>query len=104
MNELGILVIRIVTGEELFANASIDSSGRLVAKNPLILRAFPPKIEGGPPSYGFMPFPPFADHDNDTSLSFEPLHIVYTYVPSEEYQDHYKKSLEQNTTKGIITG
>lgn len=103
-----ILGVKLVTGQEFFANCEYTTDGRLVAKGPVALRMVPSTLQGGQPSMAFVPFLELADHDSLQPLLIEPLHIVYTYTPAAdfvaEYNNIFSGENTGTTTSQIITG
>jgi hypothetical protein len=94
---MNIMGIKLVTGEEVIADATRLPDGRLSLKNAVQLRMAPPQIAGGQPGLGFTPFPAFSIEKE--SIAVEPLHVVYTYTPDESITHNY----EQMFGSGIIT-
>ena len=96
--------IKLVTGEEVVADVENSGDGRFKLTNSVQLRMVPPQVQGGSPSMGFVPFPPFAEQKQ--SILIEPLHVAYTYDPVEDIVDNYKQTFGGIITppKQIITG
>ena len=94
---MNILGIKLVTGEEVIADATRLPDGRLSLKNAVQLRMAPPQIAGGQPGLGFTPFPAFSIENE--SVTVEPLHVVYSYNPDESITHNYN----QMFGSGIIT-
>ena len=65
---MSIKGFKLVTGEEVISESTISGDGRALLKNPMQLRVVPPKINGAPPSMGFVPFPAFADQSKEPCL------------------------------------
>jgi hypothetical protein len=100
-----VLGVKLVTGQEFFANCEYTTDGRLKATGMVSLRMMPARIQGGEPTMAFVPFLEMADHEPPQSLLIEPLHIVYTYVPYQDLITEYNNMFTQNTgTQQIITG
>lgn len=101
-----VLGVKLVTGQEFFADCEYTKDGRLMAKGPVSLRLMPSKIQGGEPQMAFVPFLEMADHDTLQPLLIEPLHIVYTYTPASDFVTEYGNifSGENTGSKQIITG
>jgi hypothetical protein len=103
---MSVLAVKLVTGQEFFAECTRTQDGRLMAKGPVSLRLVPSKIQGGEPNMAFVPFLEMADHNEMQPLLIEPLHIVYTYTPAQDFVEEYNKIFfgENTGSKQIITG
>jgi hypothetical protein len=102
---MNIMGIKLVTGEEVIADADRLSDGRLLLRNAVQLRMAPPQVAGGQPGLGFTPFPAFAVEKEN--IAIEPLHIVYTYSPDESIKHNYNQMFGSGIitpSKQIITG
>lgn len=102
---MNILGIKLVTGEEVIADATRLPDGRLSLKNAVQLRMAPPQIAGGQPGLGFTPFPAFSIENE--SVTVEPLHVVYSYNPDESITHNYSQMFGSGIitpSKQIITG
>jgi hypothetical protein len=101
---MNIKGFKLVTGEEVISNTTIGVDGRALLINPMQLRVVPPKINGAPPSMGFVPFPAFADQSKDVAIIIEPLHIAYTYDPDQNIIDNYNAMMSGGSSNQLITG
>jgi hypothetical protein len=101
---MNIKGFKLVTGEEVISEASISNDGRAILKNPMQLRVVPPKINGAPPSMGFVPFPAFADQSKEVVIAIEPLHIAYTYTPDQNIIENYNAMMSGGSSNQLITG
>jgi hypothetical protein len=101
---MSIKGFKLVTGEEVISESTVSGDGRALLKNPMQLRIVPPKINGAPPSMGFVPFPAFADQSKEVSILIEPLHIAYTYDPDQEIIDNYNAMMSGGSSNQLITG
>jgi hypothetical protein len=96
---MNIQGIKLVTGEEVIADVSVNPQSQLQLKNPVQLRVAPPKVAGASPQMGFIPFPTFSQQKEGEIIIVEPLHVVYTYTPASDISDNYN----QMFGSGIIT-
>ena len=101
---MSIKGFKLVTGEEVISESTISGDGRALLKNPMQLRVVPPKINGAPPSMGFVPFPAFADQSKEVTILIEPLHIAYTYDPDQNIIDNYNAMMLGGSSNQLITG
>ena len=103
-----IMGAKLVSGEDVIGDITVDDLGRLCLKDPVGIRLFPPKVPGGSPNMSFAPFPSFADQKPGSVVHIEPLHVVYTYLPVEEiimqYNSIFGSGIITPATKQIITG
>lgn len=99
-----IMGVKLVTGQEVFGEFQITPEGRVKLTNPVALRMVPSQLQGGQPSMAIVPFPEMADPSSGPLL-IEPLHIVYTFVPFEDFVAEYKAIGQGGSgDKQIITG
>lgn len=102
---MAILGIKLVTGEQVFGDVEKTQDGRLRVRLPVSLRMVPSNIQGGQPSMAFVPFPEWADTESNLPIYFEPLHVVYTFVPYKELVLEYNALSDGETgSPQIITG
>lgn len=101
---MNIKGFKLVTGEEVISDSTISNDGRAILKNPMQLRVVPPKINGAPPSMGFVPFPAFADQSKEVVIVIEPLHIAYTYDPDSNIIENYNAMMSGGSSNQLITG
>lgn len=101
---MSIKGFKLVTGEEVISETTISQDGRALLKNPMQLRVVPPKINGAPPSMGFVPFPAFADQSKEVLIMIEPLHIAYTYEPDQNIIENYNAMMSGSSSNQLITG
>lgn len=101
---MAIKGIKLVTGEEIIADVENSGDNRFKLTNSVQLRMVPPQVQGGQPSMGFVPFPPFGEQKQ--SILIEPLHVAYMYDPVEDIVSNYKQTFGGIITppKQIITG
>jgi hypothetical protein len=101
---MNVIGIKLVTGEEVIAQAQQTQSGQIKVSMPVQIKLMPPQIQGGPPSLGFAPWPEYAVEGSPILL--EPLHVVYTYTPDTGIVSEYNamQNQEKTSTNQIITG
>jgi hypothetical protein len=84
-----IYAIKLVTGEELLGEVEIEEFNRMVIKNPLGIAIV--RGRDGQPNVGFAPFPIHAGQKSDSTIAFLREHIVYYYVPAEDFINNYNQ-------------
>lgn len=102
---MNVIGIKLVTGEEIIAEAGQTTTGQIKVSLPVQIKQIPAQIKGAPSSLGFAPWPEFAL--TGSPILLEPLHVVYTYTPDTTLVDEYNamvQSGEEATSPQIITG
>jgi hypothetical protein len=92
-----VIVVKLVTGEDVLGELDSESPKEFVLKNPVgvsIVRG-----PDGQPNVGFTPFPMHAEQKSGTTMALSKSHIVYDYVPAEDFITNYN----QIFGTGIIT-
>lgn len=80
--------MKLVTGEELIGEVKSQNGGEMVIKNPLGIAIVRGQV-GQPPNVGFAPFPIHAEQKPDSTIALRLEHIVYYYVPAEDFIKNY---------------
>ena len=93
-----ILIVKLVTGEEILGEKWNDGSGAdwIKLKNPVGVAVV--RGKDGQPSVGFAPFPLHAEPKSGEVVAFQSQHVVYSYEPAEDFRTNY----EQLFGTGII--
>ena len=74
---MNIQGIKLVTGEEVIAEVSVNSQGQLQLKNAVQLRMVPPKVAGASPQMGFVPFPAFSQQKQNEIIALFAIILVF---------------------------
>lgn len=102
---MDIRIFKLVTGEDIIGEL-IAAGGKFRVKNPV--RVAMMRGQDGAPNVGFAPFPSYTDEVKDAILEFLREHVVYYYVPAEDFRKNYEQmfglGLILPTEKKIITG
>ena len=77
----------MVTGEEVIGELETKNDNKFVIKNPLGIAIV--RGKDGTPNVGFSPFPIHAEQKSDSVIAFRREHIVYYYVPAEDFVKNY---------------
>jgi hypothetical protein len=85
-----IYALKLVTGEELIGEVEVENTSQMVIKNPLGIAIVRGQV-GQPPNVGFAPFPIHAEQKSDSTIAFLREHIVYYYVPAEDFVSNYNQ-------------
>jgi hypothetical protein len=94
---MNVIALKLVTGEDVLGELDSDGPTQFVLKNPVgvsIVRG-----PDGQPNVGFTPFPMHAEQKSGTTMALLKTHIVYDYVPAEDFITNYN----QIFGTGIIT-
>lgn len=83
---MNILIIKLITGEEVIADAEASQLGYLELKNPMVLMGRPD--ESGKIRMGMIPFAQFTE---DKVVRLYPHAIVADYKPAVEILNQYNR-------------
>jgi hypothetical protein len=102
---MNIIALKLVTGEDVLAEVESEDEISVVLENPVAIAV----VRGpkGEPNVGFAPFPLHAPHQNGAKIVLLRKHIVYHYVPAEDFITNYKQIFGAGIVlpnKQIITG
>lgn len=78
--------MKLVTGEEVIGEV-VGESMEFTIKNPLGIAIV--RGKDGTPNVGFSPFPIHAEQKSDSIIAFKREHVVYYYVPAEDFIKNY---------------
>ena len=65
----------------------VENETQFTFKNPLGIAIV--RGKDGTPNVGFSPFPIHAEQKSDTTIDFLRQHVVYYYVPAEDFVKNY---------------
>ena len=82
-----ILALKLVTHEEILGEIEAESETEFVLVNPVGITVV--RGKDGMPNVGFSPFPIHAEQKSDTTIDFLQRHVVYSYVPAEDFVKNY---------------
>jgi hypothetical protein len=101
-----ILALKLITGEDVLGELESQSETEFVLVNPVGIAVV--RGRDGQPNVGFSPFPLHGEQKSGITISLAKKHIVYYYVPSEDFITNYNQIFGSNIllpqTKQIITG
>lgn len=100
-----ILAFKLVTGEDLLGEIESESETEFVLVNPVGIAVV--RGKDGQPSVGFSPFPIHGEQKSDATIAFYKKHVVYSYVPAEDFISNYKQIFGSGLivpSQQIITG
>ena len=92
-----ILALKLVTGEDILGEIESQSETEFVLVNPVGIAIV--RGKDGTPNVGFTPFPIHAEPESGIERVFKDEHIVYQYVPAEDFRTNY----DQLFGTGLIT-
>ena len=103
---MDIIALKLITGEDVLGELESESETSVVLSNPVGITVV--RGKDGTPNIGFSPFPLHAEQKKDSSVVFAHKHVVYHYVPAEDFITNYKQifgsGLIVPPSKQIITG
>lgn len=82
-----VLALKLITGEDLLGEIESESETEFVILNPVGIAVV--RGKDGQPSVGFTPFPIHAEQKTDGTIAFAKKHVVYSYVPAEDFINNY---------------
>jgi len=102
---MDIQIVKLITGEEVLGEIESQSETETVLCNPVGVAVV--RGQNGQPSVGFAPFPLHAAEEKNRRLAFKNKHIVYCYVPAEDFITNYNQIFGSGIilpNKQLITG
>ena len=102
---MNILVLKLITGEEVLGEVVNKDPSFVALKNVVGIAVV--RGQDGQPSIGFSPFPLHAEPKTGNKFTFSKKHVVYNYVPAEDFINNYKQIFGAGIitpNKQIITG
>lgn len=81
-----VKIIRLITGEELLAEVTIETGNSVTVKNAVRIAVIPNPQDRQNPTVGLAPFAQFAD---DKALVLKQQHVVYIATPIREFISQY---------------
>lgn len=103
---MDIRILKLVTGEEVLGEfLSEDHDTIFVLRNPVGVAIV--AGQDGRPNVGFAPFPLHAEQQKDAKFDFQRSHVVYSYVPAEDFINNYNQIFGAGIvlpSKKLITG
>ena len=81
-----VKVLKLITGEEVIARVSEESSNLLTLEKPMTLQMMPPTTSTGQVGFAMMPWIKAAKNDK-TTISIE--HILVTDEASDQTEKNY---------------
>jgi hypothetical protein len=101
-----ILIMKLVTGEEILGEIESESETEYVIENPVGIAIV--RGKDGQPSVGFAPFPLHAEQKTGATVAISKKSVVYSYVPAEDFINNYNQIFGSGIvlppTKTLITG
>ena len=84
-----ILILKLITGEEVLGEVESSSDTEFVIQNPVGIAVV--RGQDGRPNVGFAPFPLHAEQVKDSTVIIAKKHVVYSYVPAKDFIDNYNQ-------------
>jgi len=84
-----IIVLKLVTGEEVLGEVQSESETEWVLENPVGIAVV--RGKDGQPNVGFAPFPIHAPQKPGSVIALAKKHVIYSYVPAEDFITNYNQ-------------
>jgi hypothetical protein len=84
-----IIALKLITGEEILGELETEDEKQLTLNNPVGIAVV--RGKDGQPNVGFAPFPLHAEQVPDQKLALDKSHVIYSYVPAEDFVNNYKQ-------------
>lgn len=100
-----VIALKLVSGEDVLGELDSESETEFVFANPVGISIV--RGQDGKPNVGFTPFPMHAEQKSGTTVSIKKKHVVYDYVPAEDFITNYNQIFGSGIItppKQIITG
>lgn len=100
-----LLVMKLVTGEDVFGEIESESETEFVIVNPVGIAVV--RGKDGQPNIGFAPFPLHAEQKTGATVAINKKSVVYSYVPAEDFINNYNQIFGSGIvlpSKTLITG
>lgn len=102
---MNLLVMKLVTGEDVFGEIESESETEFVIVNPVGIAVV--RGKDGQPNIGFAPFPLHAEQKTGATVAINKKSVVYSYVPAEDFINNYNQIFGSGIvlpSKTLITG
>lgn len=86
---MDIIAIKLITGEDVLAERVGQDETSLILMNTVGIAVV--RGKDGQPNVGFAPFPLHGEQKTDQELVIAKKHVVYSYVPAEDFISNYKQ-------------
>ena len=84
-----IIVLKLITGEEVLGEVQAQSETEWVLENPVGIAVV--RGKDGQPNVGFAPFPIHAPQKPRSIVFLSKKHVIYSYVPAEDFITNYNQ-------------
>jgi hypothetical protein len=84
-----IIVLKLITGEEVLGEVQSQSETEWVLENPVGIAVV--RGQNGQPNVGFAPFPIHAPQKPGSVVALAKKHVIYSYVPAEDFITNYNQ-------------
>ena len=84
-----IIVLKLITGEEVLGEVQSQSETEWVLENPVGIAVV--RGKDGQPNVGFAPFPIHAPQKAGSIVALAKKHVIYSYVPAEDFITNYNQ-------------
>jgi hypothetical protein len=102
---MNIQVLKLITNEEILGEIESESETEIVVCNPVGIAIV--RGKDNQPKVGLAPFPIHGEEKSGKTFAFAKKHIVYSYVPAEDFVNNYNQIFGSGIvlpSKTLITG
>jgi hypothetical protein len=103
---MNVLILKLVTGEDVLGEVIKNTEVSVTLKN--VVGVTVVRGQNGQPNVGLTPFPLHAEPESGIEREFKKEHIVYEYVPAEDFIKNYDQifgtGLVMPETKKLVLG
>ena len=102
---MNIIVLKLITGEDVLGEIQSESETEFVIENPVGVAVV--RGKDGQPNVGFAPFPIHAPQKKGATSVLSKKHVVYSYVPAQDFIDNYTQIFGSGIilpNKQLVTG
>jgi hypothetical protein len=90
-----IKIIRLITGEEILVEVTLDTGFKVTVKNPIRIVVIPNKQNMKEPTVGLAPWTEFS---SDTEFTLDKQHILLIMTPIPEFVNQYQMAFSKIIT------
>lgn len=90
-----IKILRLITGEEIIGEITLDTGFKITIKNPIRIVVLPGKSNNDNPTVGLAPWTEFS---SDSEFTLDKQHVLLIMEPISEFINQYKMAFSKIIT------
>jgi hypothetical protein len=87
---MGIKILRLVTGEDVIGEVSVDDADGYVVNKPALIGMV--NDPSGNPSMALQRYLPHSEEGDDVAIRIGSSHVIFSFAPLAEIVEHYGKA------------